>query len=137
MRTHGEFAGQLDATAPGFSNKIIDGESWRIFTHIEDDLQITTADRLTERVMLQRNVILVAVLPFIVALLGSLIMLWLGIRRGLRPLEHLRSELACRDPETLTPVKISNAPTELLPVIDTLNRLLVRKIGRASCRERV
>lgn len=126
MRTHGEFAGQLDATAPGFSNKIIDGESWRIFTHIEDDLQITTADRLTERVMLQRNVILVAVLPFIVALLGSLIMLWLGIRRGLRPLEHLRSELACRAPETLTPVKISNAPTELLPVIDTLNRLLVR-----------
>ncbi len=126
MRTHGEFAGQLDAPAPGFANKMINGENWRVFTHVQGDLQITTADRLTERITLQRNAILVAVLPFIVALLGSLLVLWLGIRRGLKPLEHLRTELACRDPETLTPIKIDNAPVELVPVIDTLNHLLIR-----------
>jgi len=112
MRTQGDFAGQLDAPVAGFVNRNIDGQHWRVFTYIQNGLHITTADRLAERVMLQRNVIVVAALPF-------------GIRRGLRPLEHLRSELARRDPETLTPVTIVDAPAELEPVVDTLNRLLV------------
>lgn len=126
LRTHGEFAGQLEAPTPGFADKSINGEHWRVFTHIEGDLQITTADRLTERNMLERNIILVAVLPFVVALIGSLLVLWLGTRRGLRPLEHLRLELARRDPKTLNPVEIAHTPVELTPVIDTLNHLLVR-----------
>lgn len=126
MRTHGDFAGQLDAPVPGFTNRNIDGERWRIFTYVQNGLRITTADRLAERVTLQRNVIVVAALPFVVALLGSLLMLWFGIRRGLRPLEHLRGELARRDPDTLTPIKIADAPAELVPMLDTLNRLLVR-----------
>ena len=125
MRTQGDFAGQLDAPVAGFVNRNIDGQHWRVFTYIQNGLHITTADRLAERVMLQRNVIVVAALPFVVALLGSLLTLWFGIRRGLRPLEHLRSELARRDPETLTPVTIVDAPAELEPVVDTLNRLLV------------
>jgi len=54
------------------------------------------------------------------------VMLGIGIRRGLRPFEHLRRELARRAPDTLTPVQIHDAPAELVPAIDTLNQLLVR-----------
>ncbi|MGS1099776.1 ATP-binding protein [Rhodanobacter sp. UC4448_H15] len=126
VRTHGDFAGRLDAPAPGFTDRLIDGQQWRLFTYIQNGLHITTADRLAERVTLQRNVAVVATVPFVVALLGSLAVLWLGIRRGLRPLEVLRGELSRRDPETLTPIRIDDVPVELTPMIDTLNRLLVR-----------
>ena len=134
MRTHGDFAGQLDTPAPGFTDRVIDGARWRIFTYVQNGLYITTADRLAERVTLQRNVIVVAVVPFVVALLGSLAVLWLGISRGLQPLERLRGELSRRSPETLSPIGITDAPAELMPVIDTLNRLLVRT-GDALARE--
>lgn len=134
MRTHGDFAGQLNAPAPGFTNRLIDGQRWRVFTYVQNGLHITTADRLVERVILQRNVVAVAVVPFVVALLGSLLVLWFGIRRGLRPLEHLRGELARRDPDTLTPIEIADAPAELAPAIATLNRLLLRT-GDALARE--
>jgi signal transduction histidine kinase len=126
MRTHGDFAGRLDTRHTGFTDRVIDGHRWRLFTYVENGLHITTADRLGERVMLQRNVLLVAVVPFVVALLGSLLVLWFGIRRGLRPLERLRDELSQRAPEALTPIEIDHAPAELAPAIATLNHLLVR-----------
>lgn len=134
LRTHGEFEGGLEAPAPGFADRVIEGESWRLFTYVQNGLHITTADRLSERVTLQRNVIVVAVVPFVVALLGSLVVLWFGIRRGLAPLDRLRSELSQRAPDTLTPIEIARAPSELRPAIDTLNRLLVRT-GEALARE--
>jgi len=134
LRTHGDFAGKLDAPAPGFTDRVIDGQRWRLFTYVQNGLHITTADRLAERAALQRNVVVVAVVPFVVALLGSLVMLWWGISRGLRPLERLRDELSRRDPKTLTPIEITDAPAELLPAISTLNRLLVLT-GDALARE--
>lgn len=134
MRTHGDFLGQLDTPAAGFTNRVIDGQRWRLFTCVQNGLHITTADRLAERVMLQGNVMVVAAVPFVVALLGSLVVLWLGIRRGLWPLERLRGELSRRDPDTLTPIRIADAPAELVPMIDTLNRLLART-GDALVRE--
>lgn len=134
MRTHGRLAGDLDTPAPGFTDRVINGERWRLFTFVQNGLHITTADRLAERAALQRNVIAVAVVPFVVALLGSLIALWFGIRRGLHPLARLRTELSRRDPDTLTSIEIGAAPAELRPAIDTLNALLERT-GRALARE--
>lgn len=126
MRTHDQFTGPLDTPAPGFTNRVIDGERWRLFTYVQNDLHITTADRLAERVTLRRNVLVVAAVPFLLALLGSLVVLWWGISRGLRPLEQLRAELSQRAPDALTPIEIAGAPAELAPAIDTLNRLLLR-----------
>lgn len=134
MRTHGQFDDGLESPAPGFTDRDIDGERWRLFTYVQNGVHITTADRLVERSALQRNVIAVAAVPFAVALLGSLVVLWFGIRRGLRPLERLRGELSRRAPDTLTPVEIDDAPTELRPAVDTLNQLLVRT-GETLARE--
>ena len=134
MRTHGEFDDGLDSPRPGFTDRDIDGERWRLFTYVQNGVHITTADRLVERSALQRNVIAVAAVPFVVALLGSLVVLWFGIRRGLRPLERLRDELSRRAPDALIPIEIDNAPTELRPAVDTLNQLLVRT-GETLARE--
>lgn len=134
LRTRGDLKGVFDNAHPGFSERTIDGHRWRLFTDIQGGLYITVADRLLERRRLQLGIVLAAALPFLVALIGSLIVGWWGIRRGLQPLDRLRFELARRDPETLTPVEIDDAPRELMPVITTLNRLL-RRTDEAMRRE--
>jgi two-component system sensor histidine kinase QseC len=126
LRTRGDSRALLDHTPRGFSQHTRNGTHWRTYSEAANGLVITVADRLHERRQLQTRIVLAAVLPFLLALVGSLIIGWWGIRRGLAPLEGLRGELARRDPETLTPVVVDAAPAELVPVIDTLNELLLR-----------
>ena len=110
----------------GFSDREIKGENWRSYTLETHGLRVTTADRLTERATLLRNVMVAAVVPFIVALIGSLMVLWFGVGRGLLPLERLRQVLARRTPDALTPIQNIPVSRDLLPLVNTLNHLLER-----------
>ncbi|MDR5868487.1 ATP-binding protein [Halomonas koreensis] len=133
-RTHDNMAGVLTPAAPGHAYREVDGTTWRVFTYRRDGLTITTADRLDERDQLLRNVMEVAVVPFLVALVGSLLSVWVGVVRGLAPLERLRDALARRHPEALAPLATRDLPAELRPPVATLNRLLDR-VQRAMVRE--
>ena len=125
-RTPGAMPEAMATTAPGFAEREIKGERWRTYTYEAHDLRITTADRMAERNTLLRDVMVAAVVPFIVALIGSLMVLWLGVRSGLVPLERLRQALASRAPDALTPIPDSPMPRELQPLVNTLNQLLER-----------
>ena len=115
------------ATAvPGFFDREIKGEHWRSYTLETNGLRVTTADRLTERDTLLRNVMVAAVVPFVVALIGSLVVLWFGVGSGLLPLERLRQVLASRTADALTPIQNVPMSRDLLPLVNTLNRLLER-----------
>jgi len=125
-RTPGATSAAIATATPGFAEREIDGERWRSYTVEAQGLRITTADRLTERTSLLRDVMAAAIVPFVVALIGSLVMLWLGVRSGLVPLERLRQALASRAPDALTPIPDAPMPRELQPLVDTLNQLLER-----------
>ncbi|APE30117.1 two-component sensor histidine kinase [Halomonas aestuarii] len=133
-RTHTDMDGILKAREPGHAYREEGGMTWRVFTYERDGLTITTADRMDERDLLMRNVLEVAVVPFVVALAGSLLALWAGVVRGLRPLDRLREALARRDPEALAPVVTHGVPSEIRPLVETLNQLLAR-IQQAIVRE--
>ena len=134
-RTPGTLPGSTSTATPGFSDREFRDERWRSYTLEARGLRVTTADRLTERDTLLRNVTFAAVVPFFIALVGSLLTLWFGIGRGLRPLEHLRQVLASRTPDALTPVQTGPVSRDLRPLVDTLNRLLSR-LGETLHRER-
>lgn len=125
----------IDQAGPGFADREINGEHWRSYTLDKLGFRVTTSDRLSERSTLLRNVMVAAVVPFVVALLGSMLVLWFGVGRGLRPLERLRQVLAIRTPDSLNPIE--NAPTarDLQPLVDTLNHLLAR-VSETFSRER-
>ena len=125
-RTPGTAPETTSTATPGFSDRAFRGERWRSYTLEARGLRVTTADRLAERDTLLRNVAFAAVVPFVIALVGSLLTLWFGIGRGLRPLEHLRQVLASRSPDALTPVQTRPVSRDLRPLVDTLNRLLSR-----------
>ena len=134
-RTPGTAPETTSMVTPGFADREFRGERWRSFTLEARGLRVTTADRLAERDTLLRNVTLAAVVPFVVALLGSLLTLWLGVGSGLRPLERLRLALASRTPDALTPLSRDGMSHDLLPLANTLNHLLAR-LGATLHRER-
>ncbi|WP_447591133.1 ATP-binding protein [Aquipseudomonas campi] len=134
-RSHASPDQQLDADGLGFHEQLIDGVPWRSFTLVQGELRITTADRLDERNTLKRSVLLAAAVPVVVALLGSLALLWLGVGRGLAPLQRIREALTRRSADSLEPLQVGDLPGELKPLVETQNQLFQR-IAQALARER-
>jgi len=133
-RTHTDLETILAPGERGHAFREEGGVTWRVFTYERGGLTITTADRMDERDQLLADVFKVAVVPFAVALLGSMAALWLGVVRGLAPLSRLRQSLARRHPDALAPVATYGVPMEIKPLIETLNGLLAR-IQQAIVRE--
>ncbi|WP_280570420.1 ATP-binding protein [Chromohalobacter sp. 296-RDG] len=125
-RTHADMAAILDVSQPGYAYRRREGEDWRVYTLIRDGVTITTADRVTERRSLMRDILAVVVVPFAMALVISGGVLWWGTRHALRPLERWREALSRRHHDDLSPVADTGLPRELRPLIATLNELLAR-----------
>jgi two-component system, OmpR family, sensor histidine kinase TctE len=53
----------------------------------------------------------------------TLVLVWVGIRLGLRPITRLRDEIAARSVLDLRPIDEASVPREIVPVAVTLNRL--------------
>ncbi|HCE6438106.1 TPA: sensor histidine kinase N-terminal domain-containing protein [Pseudomonas aeruginosa] len=123
------------STASGFRDQEINGVLWRSFTVQAGDLRVSTADRLEERDVLQRSVVVAAAVPVTVALLGSLALLWLGAGQGLAPLKRIRDALTRRGADSLEPLELAALPSELKPLVETQNQLFQR-IAQAIERER-
>ncbi|MDR5904355.1 ATP-binding protein [Franzmannia qiaohouensis] len=132
--THSGLDGVLDDAEPGYAYRQEGEVSWRVYTLVHDGVRITTAERVNERRQLLGNIAMVAVVPFVIALLGSLVAVALGVWRSLRPLDHWCRELELRDRDDLSPVTSRALPQELGPLARTLNGLLSR-MRRSISRE--
>src|SRR5690606_21907048 len=80
---------------------------------------------------LVRGLLLPAAL--MVPLLAFLI--WASVGRGLRPLRRLAHGLEARGPEDLSPVSVGSPPSEIRPVVESLNGLF-GKVAAAREHER-
>ena len=116
----------MEAPVPGFADRRIGDATWRTYTLRFGDYHITTADAAGERDQLVRDILLAAGVPFLVALLGGVLALWIGVARGLAPLESLSRTLAARDLESTEPVHDARAPAELRPLLAAFNGVLGR-----------
>jgi len=117
---------ELGDAATGFSTRTIQGERWRSYTLEYGGRRITTADRVDKRQALLGDIVFATVVPFFIAIFGSLIVLWFGIRSGLKPLESIRQALAARKPDAMEPLPSAKVPAELAPLVQTINLLLDR-----------
>jgi two-component system, OmpR family, sensor histidine kinase TctE len=53
----------------------------------------------------------------------TLVLVWVGIQLGLRPMKRLRDEISERSPTDLRAIDDSSVPREIAPVVVTINRL--------------
>lgn len=121
----------------GFSERQIDGETWRVYTVQDRDkgIRVLVGDRLGIREHLVTDIIkgLLAPMLLIVPLLGFLI--WSSLNRGLQPLRTLALELQNRKADDMSPVEAGQVPAEILPMVTSLNGLF-SKVESARRHER-
>ncbi|MDF3833438.1 ATP-binding protein [Cupriavidus basilensis] len=125
----------LAVASPGYGTHLFGGKLWRTYVLEQGGIRIATADRVDVREGLLRDIALSAGVPFVVALAGSLPLLWFGIGRGLAPIERVRVALAQHRPDDAMPLSETDTPPELRPLVSTIHRLLERVQG-AIARER-
>ena len=128
----------LSAGGPGFSERIIDGVGWRVYTYVDpaSGLRVMVGDTLTVRRQLVTDLILGLLLPAIVGMAALALLLWLGVRTGLAPIRRVAGTIAERDPNDLEPLHESRIPAELSPLTRAIDGLLERMAQlRASERE--
>jgi two-component system, OmpR family, sensor histidine kinase TctE len=105
----------------------IDGRSVRTLTTRFDApaglVTITVADLKATTEPEARFGLMSTLLWDFVQLNITLVLVWVGIQLGLRPMRRLRDEIASRSPLDLRPIVESSVPREISPVVVTLNRL--------------
>ncbi|WP_026381623.1 ATP-binding protein [Afifella pfennigii] len=128
---------ELAEHADGFSQTMINGESWRVYAITNADLgvRVLIGDNLTIRDGLVNDVIRGLLLPVLLILPALAGLIWLSVRRGLAPLNNIARDLEGRRASDLSPIKGVETAKEIVPVLDSLNGLFAR-VTRLRERER-
>ncbi len=72
------------------------------------------------------NILGQALFPLLIVLPLTVVVLYFGVSRGLRPLQDLAGQIARPSPGALDPVSSESVPVEMQAVVDELNELLDR-----------
>ena len=89
-------------------------------------LTVIAAETRVKRNNLVWEILLGMVLPELGLVVATLILVWFGIRSGLRPLAELQRQLAKRSPSDLRPIAAQGLTQEIQLMVDELNQLLSR-----------
>lgn len=128
---------RLSEQAEGFSNTVINGETWRVYTvnNPQAGVRVMVGDRVYFRDHLVNSVIFGVLLPALLILPVLAGLIWLSVGRGLTPLSRIARELSMRPASDLHPIEADGAASELQPVVKALDALF-RRVSDARERER-
>lgn len=112
----------------GFSDKIIDGNDWRIYSNLDKKTnhKIIVAElydiryRFADEIARNNAYILLITYP----IFGILI--WLIVGLALRSITRVTTEISNRASTYLEPVNLENIPDEIKPLVSELNQLFIR-----------
>lgn len=96
---------------------------------LRGSISITVAEPLDHRATVAREIQMGLGLPLLVVIPVALLAIVLAVRASLGPLRRYRERLELRDARDLSPVPAGDVPSEIAPMVDTLNRLLERLKG--------
>ena len=131
----------LAAIPIGISTKTIDGKVWRVYrsgnnSDSNDNNSNAKRDQNSDKhviIVRQRTEFqedlakasaLQSFLPLIIGMSFLVLLLPFIMWRMMRPVRQLQTEISQRRESDLNPLLVSNLPTELLPLAQSLNRLL-------------
>ncbi|HZZ10299.1 MAG TPA: HAMP domain-containing sensor histidine kinase [Paraburkholderia sp.] len=110
----------------GFTSPIVNGESWRLYTSRDDLRVIQVAQRLSVRHEIEEEAATKTLWPIVVLIPLVWIAVILVVRRSLRELNRLGGEAQEIDLNHLQALPLNRVPTELLPFIRSINRMITR-----------
>jgi len=114
--------------APGYRNIMRKDAAWRVLNVASHDgryrVQVAQSIALRDRAALE--VASHTVLPLALLSPVLILLIYLSVLRALRPLDRLAGEVSARNPDNLAPIPVQQVPTEALPLVGAINRLLQR-----------
>lgn len=118
----------LSADLPdGLQTVIVGSESWRLFvTTLAADTRFVVGQQTAVRDEIARDGALRSLMPFIILIPILLLVLRDVIRRMLKPLNRLATDLDGRREQDLGTLSATGLPTEIRPFVAAINRLFSR-----------
>ena len=147
MGRQGEFlSGEHDLPAPPDEEKPIDGEvrlredvilgeDVRVaYTWIKVDVSpvasvmvlVQVAETLEKRKTLATEIVKGTMVPQFVTLPLAVLLVWLALVRGIKPLAQLEKRIRARRPDDMSPLDETGVPEEVVPLVASVNDLLSR-----------
>ncbi|MFN2242710.1 MAG: histidine kinase dimerization/phospho-acceptor domain-containing protein, partial [Anaerolineae bacterium] len=113
---------------PGFSYRVIDGIAWRVFGIADPKtaLILYVGEDHALRKNLAWHLIEHLVFPSLLVIPPLLLLIWLAVAKGLKPLARLVKEVKQRDPNDLQRISSDKIPVEVEPLVRALNSLFGR-----------
>jgi two-component system sensor histidine kinase TctE len=87
---------------------------------------IQVAETRHKREALASRIISGVLLPQFAIIPLAVVLVWLGLSRGLRPLSRLRERMATRRPGDLSPIDSRRVPEEVQPMVRSFNEVMAR-----------
>ncbi|WP_205409761.1 sensor histidine kinase [Pseudothauera hydrothermalis] len=121
----------------GYRDIVREDTAWRVLNVASQDgryrVQVAQSIALRDRAALE--VASHTVLPLALLSPVLIVLIYLSVLRALRPLDRLAGEISARNPDNLAPIPVQQVPTEALPLVGAINRLLQR-VARTLDNER-
>ncbi len=125
----------------GYGYTELNGERWRYFllrVNVENHIHgeyIIAAEKQSLRDEMMYDLALAALTPQLVLIPCIALAMFFLINRLFAPISELKSAISVRNVNKLDKIYVKNSTTELLPLVDALNRLL-QELEKAWYRER-
>jgi two-component system sensor histidine kinase TctE len=87
---------------------------------------VQLAETLDKRSRLATEIIKGVILPQFVILPLAVLLVWLALARGIRPLAELQQRIRRRESTDLSPIEQRHVPEEVAPLVGAINDLLTR-----------
>lgn len=127
-----------DSVFPPFSKMgFVDTPTHRIYfdAALQGSITIAVAEPLAHRREVANEALLGLAWPLALLIPASLLLVWGVVRVSMAPIRNLRTGIEARGGGDLTPVPAEGLPSEIGPIADAVNHLLLR-LGRALDAER-
>ena len=97
---------------------------------------VQVAETREKRSVLATEIIKGVMLPQFVILPLAVLLVWLALARGIKPLHQLEARIRARSPSDLSPLDHHSVPLEVVPLVASVNDLLVRLNDSMSTQKR-
>ncbi len=118
----------LSGHTDGFSDSVVAGTRWRVFSVWDERHRflVQVGEHHKARAEFSQSIAEHMLKPMLVALPVLALLIWFGVTASLRSLKLLGAQVGERRPDNLAALEAGAAPTEVLPLVDGLNRLFAR-----------
>ncbi|MES9941326.1 MAG: ATP-binding protein [Candidatus Thiodiazotropha sp. 6PLUC2] len=111
-----------------YNNFIINGKEWRMFGLTEPSAQfnVLVGELLEVRQETVSEIVFNSLWPILISLPAIGLFIWIVVGGGLKPLKDIAAKVENRDPNSLESISTEDVPDEVIPMVESLNRLFLR-----------